>query len=511
MERWMVYCRIQSMRNEGFSQRGIARMLEINRRTVKKYWDMAPEEYDELILEPAKKSSLEQHRELLLAWLKDYPDVTGAQVHDWLKEKYEITLTEGSVRRFVSQLRREYNLKKKQESKRDYQAVEDPPMGFQMQVDIGEVTVPDIYARKYIKLYCIGFVLSNSRYKYGVWYDRPLKSKEMVQGIYSCFEWMGGKPKELVLDQDRLISVNENYGDIIYTKEFESFRQEENLKVHLCRKADPETKGRVEATVKFFKGNFAKHRDFLNIHQWEEEFEAWLDRTGNKKKHSVTKKSPAEVFEIERKYLVPAPQTNCSVNEIITRTVRKDNTIVHEGNRYTLPLGSFKRLKEVSLEIEGDDLYIYDLFGDELIAKHPLCKEKGKLIRNNNHLRDNDKKISQLLNQLVTEFVEKEKARFFLESIREDKPRHARDQFKLIEKILKDHSQEAVSRAMDYCIYYELTSAVDLKDASKFFETKEPEQKSSPPPGSVKPVIDYTAEKRSIEEYSKKLLGRRKK
>lgn len=57
---------------------------------------------------------------------------------------------------------------------------------------------------------------------------------------------MGGKPKELVFDQDRLIAVDENYGDIIYTKEFEAFRQSEKLKTTcaevLIRKAKAEWK-----------------------------------------------------------------------------------------------------------------------------------------------------------------------------------------------------------------------------------------------------------------------------
>lgn len=45
-------------------------------------------------------------------------------------------------------------------------------------------------------------------------------------------KWMGGKPRELVFDRDRLIAVAENYGDIIYTKEFETFRQSEKLKIY---------------------------------------------------------------------------------------------------------------------------------------------------------------------------------------------------------------------------------------------------------------------------------------
>jgi len=53
----------------------------------------------------------------------------------------------------------------------------------------------------------------------------------------------------------------------------------------------------------------------------------------------------------------------------------------------------------------------------------------------------------------------------------------------------------------------ELTSAVDLKDAANHFESKKPEENTPPPPTIVKPVIQYTTEKRDIEEYTKKLLG----
>lgn len=64
---------------------------------------------------------------------------------------------------------------------------------------------------------------------------------------------MGGRPCELVFDQDSIVSVNENYGYIIFTYEFERFKQAENMDVFPCREADPESKGRVESVVKFIK------------------------------------------------------------------------------------------------------------------------------------------------------------------------------------------------------------------------------------------------------------------
>jgi len=56
---------------------------------------------------------------------------------------------------------------------------------------------------------------------------RPIKTDDIshVQMLLACFEYLGGVPAELVLDQDKLVAVSENYGDIIFTYEFENFTQ----------------------------------------------------------------------------------------------------------------------------------------------------------------------------------------------------------------------------------------------------------------------------------------------
>ena len=519
-KRWIMYCKIQVMKSEGFSQRKTASITGFSRKAVRKYWNMTPEEYDEQILEKAKKSSLEQHKELILMWLYEYSEVTAAQVYDWLQEKYEVEISESSVRRYVSKLKKDYNIKST-EYKRDYQALPDPPMGYQMQIDIGIVTVENTATRKYQKLYCIGFVMSNSRYKYGVWYDYPPTASNMVNAIKECFEWMGGKPKELVFDQDRLIAVSENYGDIIYTKEFEVFRQSEKLKIYLCRGADPESKGRVEAVVKFFKNNFAKYRLYSELWQWEEEFKLWLSRCGNNKKHSITKKIPAEVFELEREYLTPISYENNNIidDNILTRAVRKDNTVFYLGNRYSVPLGTYNLHKEVVLEVKENELWIYDVFRDTVFAKHKISMEKGRLIQNNSHLRNTEDTIKviqhKLLNRLTTTGCNEEKALIFLEGIRREKSRYVRDQFKIIEKSIDEMDRSVISAALEFCTENELYSAVDFKDATAYFKkliesigTAEDLTIDTPPPRyNSKLLHTVSVSRREISEYIKNLGG----
>ncbi|WP_228409489.1 hypothetical protein [Radiobacillus deserti] len=83
------------------------------------------------------------------------------------------------------------------------------------------------------------------------------------------------------------------------TAEFESYRKVKGFQLHVCRKADPESKGKIENVVGFIKKNFSKYRVYSNIDSWNEQALSWLKRTGNGKIHNITKKRPIEVFDIE--------------------------------------------------------------------------------------------------------------------------------------------------------------------------------------------------------------------
>ena len=78
-----------------------------------------------------------EYEEAIVRWLSIYPTITAAQISDWLKELYCENFTERTVSRYVKELRIKHNLKRTAHP-RDYEAVEDLPMGQQIQVDFGE-------------------------------------------------------------------------------------------------------------------------------------------------------------------------------------------------------------------------------------------------------------------------------------------------------------------------------------------------------------------------------------
>ena len=66
-------------------------------------------------------------------------------------------------------------------------------------------------------------------------------------------------PQEMVYDQDNLIAVNENAGDLLLTQDFQVYQQALTFNVYLCRGGDPESKGKIEKVVGYVKSNLAKN------------------------------------------------------------------------------------------------------------------------------------------------------------------------------------------------------------------------------------------------------------
>ncbi len=174
--------KIQHLKELGFSKKKVAKALQVSRNTVSKYWNLDIDQYMEMKENYKKSSLLDQYREIILNWLINYPDMTSAQVLDWLKESYAdkaCTFIERSVSRGVKQLRENYDIPKSKVMQREYDSVLELPMGYQVQVDFGQKYMLTANNTRQ-KVYFVIFVLSHSRYKWGYFLDRPFTTPEYV-------------------------------------------------------------------------------------------------------------------------------------------------------------------------------------------------------------------------------------------------------------------------------------------------------------------------------------------
>ncbi len=287
----IMYHEIQRLKRAGFSNAWISRELVLDRRTVKKYLTMSEEEFiDFKHNRTSRERLLDPYDDYVRSRLEDYPEASSAQVHDWLKEHFEdlSQVNEKTVFNFVLHIRNKYGIPKPF-NHRDYQQIEELPYGKQAQVDFGEFNMTTEYDQRK-KVYFFSMVLSRSRHKHVVFKDSPFTTRSVVDAHEKCFQFFMGIPEQLVYDQDKLMLVDENKGNHVLTEEFRKYVQHREFKLHFCRKADPESKGKIENVIKYVKYNFLRGRKYTDIDILNAEAQDWLARTAHAKTHATIKK-----------------------------------------------------------------------------------------------------------------------------------------------------------------------------------------------------------------------------
>lgn len=288
LNKLMTYHQVHQMEREGFSIQKIADYLVMDWRTAKRLLSLSEQEYlieQEKI--PGRKRSLELYEEFVREKLLLHPGTPAAQMHDWLKEHHSgfPAVSQKTVFNFVHLVRGKYNILKA-EAVREYSCVAELPYGQQAQVDFGFYNMATTLG-KTKKVQFFTFVLSRSRYKYIYFSDTRFTTASVIESHERAFKAIGGCPVEIVYDQDRLFIVDENLGDIILTAGFRAYVGQSSFTTYFCRKADPESKGKVENVVKYTKQNFLYNRSFKDLETLNDEAYEWLARTANALEHGA--------------------------------------------------------------------------------------------------------------------------------------------------------------------------------------------------------------------------------
>ena len=510
MKNWMTYDRVQELKRKGFSKSKTAQKLKMDFKTVAKYWDMSAEEYAiRSKSAKARKKKADKYKVFVIDTLRDNPDMTAAQLYDWIRENFRqeyLPFQERAFRYYVSKIREEYEIPKPSRQ-RQYEAVDELAPGEQAQVDMGEIYVKTKSGRRK-KIYCFGMVLSHSRYKFIVWQTRPWTTADFVKAHIQAFSFFDGRPREIVYDQDKVLTVSENHGDIIYTEGFQNYHNSVGFSIRLCFGADPESKGKIEAVVKYAKYGFADHRTLTDIDSFNDDCIQWLNRTGNRNRHGTTKKIPAEEFAFEREYLLPVSEYSFAkpVDASITYQVRKDNIVVYKGNRYRVPKGTYSEGKRVFMIVDEEMVSIVDAKTGVQYAKHPLATGKGELIGSSSRSEESKSaSILELEQSTALLFDDNEEITRFLIHVHHDRKRYYRDQLHVIRRLFDVWDADIINKALSYCVTHELYSAGDLKTAVAYFSCTEMDRQHESV-GSIRLPDKYMGdapETRDLKDYER--------
>lgn len=459
-----MYHEIHRLNREGLKPSQIGSNLVMDTRTVKKILSMDEHAFEDFQLNLMHRSKkLAPYEDFVKQRIESCLQASSAQVHDWLKECYSDfpKISQKTVYSFTVYVRNRYGLPKVFSS-RPFCMVEEMPYGRQMQADLGEYNMTDVDGiRK--KVYFFACVLSRSRYKHVTFQDHPFTTNDLILAHEKAFTFIEGYPEELVYDQDKLMLVKENYGDLILTDTFRAYQQSKPFRLHFCRKSDPQSKGKVESVIKYIKYNFLRGRTFYDVHTINQQALEWLERTANAKEHATTSKVPVIEWMHERVHLSPLNLSFAMKQEKTRYGVRKDNILRYKGSSYTLPEGTYQGPDTTVFVMQENGLLTIWDNNHVQIARHPVSLLKGELVRNSNHHRDNTGRIKELMSQVSLMFTDTEKAAIYLENIRSRAPRYVRDQLKLIARIGSRYPKEEIDRALLYCLENDICRATDFE------------------------------------------------
>lgn len=493
---WIMYHEIKRMLREGHRLSSVAQMTGLDRRSIKKYSSMSEAEYAAFL------ENKETRTKLLIAYeafvkdrLLDVPAASAAQVHDWLKEHHPLLpgTSPKTVYNFVMAIRQKYNIPLEKPG-RDFFIVDQLPYAQQAQADFGQCYLRSKdQGRK--KVHFFVMMLSRSRMKYVCFQDRPFVIHSAVEAHEAAFKYFGGVTEEVVYDQDRLFLTDENMGELLLTGEFGAYVFERDYRLSFCRKADPQSKGKVENVVKYVKNNFLYGRWYYDLETLQAEAMSWLLRTGNGMAHSTTGKIPLVEWEIEKQYLAPWVSVRI-LPSYIMRTVRKDNTIAFHGNFYSLPQGTFAKSPEVLVRVKDNELIIHSS-KDEFVCSHIIAETKGKAVINTDHKRDKSLKINELIKKTAALFEDGLLATEYFELLRKDKGRYIRDHIQAISHAIAGKDKNRVNQVLQKCMEEKHLSATTFKELLEVKSGADKEEESSA--GKVTLLDPASAKKAEIK------------
>ena len=453
---------IQDLKLQGYTKSEIRKYYEEHGRkppsrpTISKYYDMdvVPEDPG-VKLSKDKVFDVSPFRETIIAILEDNnrSDYCISSVYDVLEEKFiengeldSLPGNEQTLRNYVHFLEKSGQIDTGEEHRRIYDHVFETPPGEQMLIDFGELTL----SRK-TSIHFICLLLRYSRLLCVYAQDHKYNATEACRAIYRSFCRLHGRPSVLVIDQDAVFVSSETYGEVIKTRVFEDFCTEQELKLWVCNKHDPESKGPIENSVGFVKKNFFSARKITCIDDVWRSLPGWLRRK-NKRIHRATLHIPDAVFrDIEQKALrplLPSVYEN-SPSSFESTELKGMPYVQYKSCRYSVPREF--AYKVVKYKVTTGKINIYDE-NLNYICSHLLSERKGSYNQLPEHRKAGSGDWLDIMERLRDRWNCYD-FQHFINGVRKENPRHVAKQLGAIEQFLNAENPDKalVAEVMKIC------------------------------------------------------------
>jgi transposase len=326
---------------------------------------------------PQNQSSLEPYRTLVSQLRKEGVEMTA--ILQRLKER-GYAGSYSSVRRFVSRL---------EQSQAEVMVRVECKPGEEAQADFGYAgLLLDPVTQRLRRAWVFVMTLSWSRHQYVEFvFDQKLATWLLLHR--HAFEWFGGVPERIVIDNLKAAIVKACFDDPVVQQAYRECAEHYGFLIAPCRVGTPRHKGKVESGVHYVTRNFlAAPRGYptpTTLAIANQDAHTWCKTTAGLRIHGTTREQPLLRFqETEQNRLKPLPATPYDLAIWKEATVGVDGHITFDNAYYSVPLRVPKGTK---LRVRGGAQFV-TLFtrNHEPLFTHDRAQQPGQRQTHPDHL-----------------------------------------------------------------------------------------------------------------------------
>ena len=244
-------------------------------------------------------------------------------------------------------------------------------------------------------------ILGYSRMRY-VEFTTDISTENVIKMHLNAFAFFGGFTDTILYDNMKQIVIERKLkaSESRFNQKFMDFAEFYGIVIRLCYPYRPETKEKIENTIKYLRYNFWTGKSFESISDINVQCMEWLKKV-NSHIHGTTHEIPVERLKKESLNPLSAVPAYMTRKEE-SRKISRDCYVSYKGNRYSVPwkyAGRECRIIEESalVKIEIDS---------GIVADHAILKGTGRISRNKDHFEGLLKAIKEENSAVYSQEVE---------------------------------------------------------------------------------------------------------
>jgi hypothetical protein len=376
----------------GESERAVARLSLVDRKTVKRYVTAGVEaglvrDGDEAqltdgligqvceLVRPHRPDghgagweTLRDHHDQLKVWLVE-EGLTVVKAHRLLARR-GVEVPQRSLHRYALE-----ELGVGRSARRSTVRIADGEPGMELQIDFGRMgPVFDSGSGRRRVCWALIFTAVYSRHSF-VWLSFNQRIETLIEGCEAAWAFFGGVFKVVIPDNMSTAVTKADRIDPRLNQAFVEYAQSRGFVIDPARVRTPTDKPRVERTVPFVRNNFFAGEDFADLADGQRRAVEWCATTAGMRVHGTHACRPVELFNVEEKpRLLPAPTSRYDLPVYGSAKVHRDHHIECGRALYSIP----ENLIGATVDVRADSQLVRVYHRGVLIKIHPRQAPGGR-------------------------------------------------------------------------------------------------------------------------------------